>query len=485
MAKGLMMHPRQLRLVRLLALLILLFLSLPSWARTNLNDTGTSNCIAADFDTFVRFANAPNDYYATIIYKRNISSHPCIFNGPVYGPSIVPDRVPGHPPVSLCYGCERRLPNGQIPIPTSFTLDPNQIAQQTFRWKIKSSDNEACLQPKWMAGPVLIVTPSLLKQICSDIDVSEFSLASAQKPPPSQAENSEQAPKFEITADKSTYYEGEDFPLHVALLPNSKTRNEEICPRLYLRQRSPDGETRIDEVYPLAFKNCPDHIFGHQLGDWNSGFELKSGANSRWTGVGEHSFEVFQLAGSLDDPQLQFASSNILQIQIADPSTMPRQWGPHVKGIAADVTLDKNTFKLGEDVHLHLAIKNFDAKIPLYTWDPLWDPCMTVGIKVQDEKGHLVSNNDRFPDRTICTGHGFGPRPFPKGKVIPIERTLGNEGWLPNHPGSYTVVVTWAPCTGPASIATGIGAANELKTYAVAHAVATIHIVDNNALQPK
>lgn len=60
----------------------LFFLPLPSAAPgTGLNLSGASNCTVADFDAYVQFVNGPNDRYPTVIHKRNISSHPCVFDG--------------------------------------------------------------------------------------------------------------------------------------------------------------------------------------------------------------------------------------------------------------------------------------------------------------------------------------------------------------------------------------------------------------------
>jgi len=86
------------------------------------------------------------------------------------------------------------------------------------------------------------------------------------------------------------------------------------------------------------------------------------------------------------------------------------------------------------------------------------------------------------------TGHGFGPRPIEKGKLISIESTLAAEGWLPIHPGTYIIRVTWAPCTGPkpdphkSDLAESKSKAAtitqpKLKPYVVVHATATIQIV--------
>jgi len=469
--------------VLFLSIFGMLFLALPSFGQ-GLNLSGSSNCTAADFDANVHFVNAPDDYYSIVIDKRNISRQPCVFDGPTYGPSLVPDRVPGDKPFALCYDCENRLPNGQYragrPLDHPLTLDPGEVARQTFRWKTRApSEAIRCLQLQWMAGPILLVTPSLLKQICSDVEVSRFSkVPHTDSAAQTEAADGASDQAFKLSAGKATYDAGEMFSVRLSSTvtgPMAPPRPDN-CPTLYLRERSPDGSTRIDEVQPLAFQGCGRPVLGHQPGDWQSGFELNSGVNTRWMGIGEHALVVFQLAGSLDDPQLRFVSSNVLRVQLADPATIQRKWGTRVKGIAADVTLDKDTFQVGEDIPLHMAIEDFDAKVPVYSWDPVWDPCMVVGIEVQDASGHPLSPSERFPNWSICTGHGFGPRPVEKGKLIPLEQTLGMDGWLPNHPGTYAVVVTWAPCFGPKS-APARGFAADLKAYAVVHATATIRVV--------
>ena len=259
-----------------------LFLSLPALAQ-GLNLSGAANCTAADFDANLEFVNGPGDYYSIVVRKRNISAHPCVFDGSMYGPSFVPERVEGHEPYKLCYDCENRLPNGQTPIAPAITLNPGEVARQTFRWRTTSSNEAApCLEPKWMSNPVLLVAPSLLKKVCSAIEVSLFSLAASDG---AQAESGEYnpAPAFELTAQKALYYKGELFPLRLsrAHADTHTGAREDQCPTLYLRQRSPDGATRIDELQPLAFRGCEMHVLGHEPGDWKSGFDVDSGAMSR------------------------------------------------------------------------------------------------------------------------------------------------------------------------------------------------------------
>lgn len=459
------------------------FFAAPSLAQTGLNLTGSSNCTVSDFDATVEFVNGLDDTFTIVVDKRNLAGHPCIFDGPLYGPSLVPDRVKGYPPVKLCYECDKSATNIQNSTNRPLTLDTGKVARQTFSWKDKpKSASVRCVQLNWIAGPVLLATPSLFKPVCSDINVSGFSQVAT---PENQAVRREalegdKVLTLSLSSDKSKYDEGENFAVRIALAqPGSVSpSNQEDCPRFYLRERSPNGATRVDEVRPLAFKGCGPHALGYELGDWASGFELDSGANSRWIGTGEHAMEVFLMMGSLDDPQVQFSSSNILRVQVVDPATIDRKWGPRDRGIAADITLDKDTFRVGENIILHLAIENFDATVPIAGPSPLWDPCDVVGIEVLDATGHELSPDNRFEYVTVCTGHGLGPILYEKGKIVPIERSLRAEGSLPNRPGTYTILVTWAPYEASKSDSGQMKLVTAQKRYAVARAAAKIAIVD-------
>jgi hypothetical protein len=111
-------HPFDLRAVaKFLGIWPLLFVALPGMAQeAGLNLSGASNCTAADFDVNVGFANGPGNSYGITIEKRNISTHPCILDSSINGPTFVPERVSGDRPFDLCYDCENRTPNGQYPI---------------------------------------------------------------------------------------------------------------------------------------------------------------------------------------------------------------------------------------------------------------------------------------------------------------------------------------------------------------------------------
>jgi len=85
-----------------------------------------------DFDARVQFLHGPGDYYTLILDKRDISNHLCVFDGPNYGPSFVPDRAAdGAPPVKLCYECEEHAAKIAVRPPVPLKLQPGEVARQT------------------------------------------------------------------------------------------------------------------------------------------------------------------------------------------------------------------------------------------------------------------------------------------------------------------------------------------------------------------
>jgi hypothetical protein len=481
---------QMLRLLRLLllpagmlAMSTALFMASPCAAQdTGFNTTGSSNCKLADFDVSLQIISGPSNYYTLVVDKRNISNHPCVFDGQNYGPSFVPDRVPDHEPFQLCYDCENRLPDGSTPTVPPIRVNPGEAARQTIRWKtVGSADDQVCLQPDWMAGPLLIVSRRLIQPICSDIEVSRFrrvtspDLVVLQGPTADGATNT----NFLLSSSKASYDVDEWFPVHVSIAQGETVPpQEEPCPTFYMRVRSPDGGVRIDEYHPLAFFGCSEHTFGEDSGNWQSGFALDSGVNSRWGTVGDHTLQVFEITSASRDRQLQFAASNVLHVQLADPAALSRKWGPRQKGVAVDVTLDKDTFRLGEHIPLHMAVENFGATVPVLTWSALWDPGMVVGVKVLNAKGNLLPEEERFPNSSFYMGHGFGPRPLEKGRLVPLEHSLRGEGWLPKNPGTYTVVVTWCPVTSQEEHPNSMGFFYaQTEPFVTVQAQATFHVV--------
>jgi hypothetical protein len=439
-------------------------------------------CKLGDLDSNVGFISTET-YFIVAFNLKNISESPCVPQ-PNVGPWFDTAQEPQVKPFGLCLDCEDRLPNGTYRLHDPVVLNPGEVAHQTLRWNtVAPTGAVKCLQLHALFGPVLVVAPTLLKQVCSEIAVSR-TYAGAFVPPAMEdqvpADETRAGEIFVLSSSAPRYYQDEMFALHVGLAnPGSEPPSGEECPTLFLRERSPDGSTRFDQVAPMGFKTCKAYSYGsNRNADWQTGFEVGSGARGRWTGIGEHSFELFQPVGSSRDGRIQFVHSNELTVQIDDPALIPRKWLGKAKGVGVDVTLDKDVYRLGEDVPLHIAVENFNAPVPIYAASPVWDPHTAIGIEVRHATGRLLAENERYHPNMIWTGHGVGPFPFPPGKIVTIERSLAGQGWLPNRPGVYTVVVSWCPVDGTGFEAgPGVPRKDGFKAYATVQAAATFRIV--------
>lgn len=458
----------------------LLFLATQAGAQ----EDSSSSCKAAALDIRPEFFNGPGDYFTVALNLRKISEEACIPDLPLYPPQFTATEAQPVKPFRVCDACEDHLPNGQVRWEPPLLLSPGEIGHQTYRWKTAPENTAvACQRLSALGGPaLLIVAPTLLVRVCSDIEVSRYNPGIFPGLPGKSGENPREAGDPEalvLSTSKRTYYQGEEFSLHVSLaFPRGGSPTDEECPMLFLWKRSADGTTRLDEAHPAGFRGCKSLLFGAKRdSDWETGFELYSGSGGAWSGIGTQSFELLEIVGSTEGAGIQFARSNELKVRIEDPSLIPRKWGPKINGVRVDLTLDKDTYQVGEDVPLHIATENLDAPAPIYATDPTWDP-PAVGVEVRNSGGQLLAQSERsWP--AAWTGHGRGPVLYPPGKLVPIELSLKSMGWLPNHPGTYTVIVTWVTSTGPSAVEqSGLGSQGDARPYATVQAAAVLRIVD-------
>jgi len=459
-------------------------------------------CKSADLDSSVSFVAGPDSYFIVAVNMQNISQNPCAPQPSPGLPIFAHEQGQEIKPFGLCIDCEDRLPNGQYRTHDPSVLNAGQIGHQTYRWKtIASADSVKCLRVSALFTPVLISTPTLFQPVCSEIEVSH-TYADAYETAAEKGEgvgeleeSSDEA--FILTTGKTSYLDHESFNLHVSVADRGAlTALGEDCPTFFLRQRSPDGTTRLDEEPPNGFKTCKSFSLGaDRSADWQSGFEIWSGMSSRWGGTGEHSFELFRAVAVSQHGRIRFVHSNRLTVRIEDPALISRKWAGKSKGLGLDVTLDKEDYKIGEDVPLHVGIENFAALVPIYATSPVWDPYGAIGIEVRDERGRLLPQNERFAATTIWMGHGRGPEPFPVKRFVPIERTLASQGWLPLQAGRYTVLITWSSVEGPpyqSGFSEGIFPVNAIgngfrdvfKPYATVQAAASFRIVEERSPTP-
>jgi hypothetical protein len=190
--------------------------------------------------------------------------------------------------------------------------------------------------------------------------------------------------------------------------------------------------------------------------------------------LGDHDVAVSAVA-RLRDRQILVNTSANLHWKVTDAASIPRKWGPQVKGVAVDLTLDKDTYELGRDIPLHIAMENFAAEVPIIGDNPIWDP-PAVKVEMRDSCGLRIEPHGG----AIWMGHG-GCGQYLRGEIVLNELTLNEMGLLPDHPGSYTVVAVWSPSTG-ADMNCGMRFYPPYVT--VGSAPATFRVVDEKHLEP-
>jgi hypothetical protein len=346
-------------------------------------------------------------------------------------------------------------------------LSAGAVAHQSIRYKTSTSaDAPGCVQAGWMdaittadmGSAALLVSKSLLKPICSVVDVGGY------RPGPGDVTPLDTVPpagerQLMLRTDRATYYEDEWFAVQTDPRSNAKGAQ----PILLLAQRSPTGETRLDEVQPDVL---PLGYSYRQEGRPNLGFaEIDSGARSRWSGLGEHSFQLFQVDGTTSNGELHFLRSKPLAVVIADAATIARKWGVAQQGVRVDLTLDKTQFCLGEDIAAHIAAQIVEAKEPV-----VGALVHNFHLNIGDEDGPL-ENSEPWANLQGLIVESFGPildcsatpdvgkaiplnRPagLELGKVIPLNRSLRALGLLPTRPGKYQLSVAWRAYHAPSRL---------------------------------
>lgn len=354
--------------------------------------------------------------------------------------------------MQACYNCG---PDDKSRGSEPLLLGNAQVAHQIFVWTNKGIPEqipcfeinllELILNNKML---VLFETQNPILSVCSQVLVSPFLLVTEANDRNSGAQEIEAKVKsLKLAADKDTYYVGQRIRLRLDMeaLDTGETSAARECSPLFVRVRSPDGLTRFDQLGSAWDSDCKI-ITSTTLDSRRSLIlDVNSGHNNRWGGAGVHSIQFISIDNTLASEWLPEVTSNTIYLHIADPSTIKRTWGKLVEGLAADVTMDKNTYELGKDIPLHLAVENFSASVPIYGASPVFNPCDLLEVQVRDSAGRLVSGINPW----LCRGGGpSGAWRYPKDKLIPLEWSLFPLGMLPDRPGIYSVVTTWEPFQG-------------------------------------
>jgi TPR repeat protein len=469
----------------------------PFWGGTPLKDV-IPVCTSADVDANIQAADDLDSYHTLAFDLRNISGHACKLNQADflgYAPYTFPDGKG----VQECRDCAQGPParSGPSIPPIPLILEDREVAHATYEWKTQPGDQSTpCLKPNWVTASVnrdkhqfWLIAPDLLKGICSPVEIGDYVRGNFVETTPPTSQGAAERPVLKLIPATVTFYPGERIEVHARATEPvaSLAPDEKACPRLIQRTRSPDGTTRWDEFGgPGDFPWCRAKTLKSEEGERQIEMTFDSGHNSRWGDYGWTHLTLLQIAGHDGSGNIIMAESNTIGFHIADSAKIRRDWGPKVKGVAVNVTLDKHEYELHHDIPLHIATENFSARFPIIS--------AGLRVAVRDVCGHTIKESYFSPGVPffIYVGNGLvrGPGSYARGVVVPTEWSLMEKGQLPNKPGPYTVTVTWSvqtcaitgcPQYGGLGLIVGpaTGRANAYIPYATVQDTAAFRIVDS------
>ena len=401
---------------------------LPSFALNKQFDIGLRNCEAEDLDIWYTPPDRRLSHAPMIIHFQNIWTHSCVM---FYNPGVEFIKGRLYDRVDVGLDLQQKKPN--------LILPSNGRAAVTLRFSSSHYPQWACRETSGLTVfRRTIIRWSDPLQICSRVEVAAISPEGFETNETSRADG---GVSLKLTSERTLYYDGERVPLHVRVEgPADLLRvDSRSCVNLVQRSREPGGSTRYDPI--LQPTSC-DASTGEAPGS-NRVVEMEfdAGHRSRWNGHGDHRIDLAYVPPPGADEGALFARSNTLHLTIADASLIARSWGPRNKGVSADVTLDYDTYALGQDVSLHVALENFESEVKVYG---LADVCANV-VRVEVRRAGGLPFGRLGPNVARACGGRMpsGLVEYPRGKVVTRELTLRNLRLLPDRPGDYTVAAFW------------------------------------------
>ena len=355
-------------------------------------------------------------------------------------------------------------------------LAAGETVHTSFRWQTEAgvSGHRCELTPFRFvlvgtpSGQFILASHTLLPQVCSEIvddtDYHPGPFVPEWKPSIDLAPPLPTPPV--LTTAKLDYFENERLTLHATV--TDRARDDPTCPVLLLRATDAKGETRVDEFVNPVYWQAPDLPGWEATRAPNYGCHLRApapspnnewdlplglGTGAVWVGQQSHIFSVIQLAGMAENGEFRQVASNPVTINVTSATGIPRTWGKADKGVRADLTLDKQTYPLGQDVPLHLATEDIGAAGPVFDQrfgHHIGDTGMyalpySFSVTMEDEHGQPIKA------KQLLRAGSFRPLPCPtayaKNVPQPREVSLADFGLLPDKPGVFRVFYTWAPYT--------------------------------------
>lgn len=406
-------------------------------------DIGVRDCKAADLDTRVAMPDRTASPVSIAFYSRNIGALPCSLRQP---PGLgFADYYQGRSvDVKVCTNCtvegesdwRKRIPE--------IILRPGNVARALLRLKIGEPNPASCREvdgidwfvPGDNTHAVMVNLGTPMLSIYSPVEITPFAL-SADAGPDDAADDIH----LTLAPEMDTVYEGGRVRLRLEFedAASPLVSLSGPCPTIFSRLRNQDGLTRFDYIH-----YNPGECESRPSASPRPARVLDLGRFAQ-PSLGDSTLDLTQEFAK-PGGELIRARSNTITLHVLDPKKVQRTWGPPVNGLAADLTLDRSTYSLGQDVPLHIAILNQASAIDIYR-SPA---CENLAVSLRDAAGRLIGSK-QVPEFCAWSGSD-APRRYERGEPRTFESSLLSEDLLPDQVGIYTLSVAWRPLSGVAVV---------------------------------
>jgi hypothetical protein len=359
-------------------------------ARASLAQEISPDCSAADLDISCRFLNSPPNE-TVIVNLRNTSQRVCRLQ-PGTGIGFRDIRH-GHTIWTTdCRNCDAAgKPQRKLPV----AIAPGETAHLIVSWETTPVGSITCQEGGSFGFSVnrdskhqySVWAGSLLGDVCSVVRVDSYNAGAFHLPADDlepEGALKQSNVRIRLTPSGEVFYGDDAFWLDVDISDPDETLplDAHSCPTLLLRTRATDGTTSLLDT------GVPCHVTENNEGRgrsirskiWTMGQGGFAGAETR--------VELFALASAPHAPEVRMIGSNAVVLRRVDPSSIKREWGPQVSGLAVSLFLDKQEYPVGEDIPLRLAVENFLASGEIWSGEP---PCLAgLTFEVRDSKGNAV-----------------------------------------------------------------------------------------------
>ena len=403
-------------------------------------------CPQSALDITFEAAEYPDHTYALAMNKQNISAETCYLFTRSGGVWVTPNQAPDGSRIKVCYNCETR----QQKSPTDrVILAPGEFAHQMQSWKsIPPDASTSCVTATSMSwegdranGSIRLSSPSFLRPICSPL-VSTDNIAGRAF---AVFKTSSRTPVIEWDNAPDTSYSLQNIPLRVKvkdpgdqLLLDKKSS----CPRLFLRtpevptQRGDPTSDFFEDEIPNPTCTIESAASKRKPSAYAMEFDASAVIAEDHENNGEFRFNVSALAEEQGRYSL-IGISKDFHLSMVNGKLLVRDWGPTTDGLAASLILDKESYQVGEEIPLHIALQNISSPSLITASNtPRW----FISVKLVDFDNQPVASTEE-----PITGNGAVCYHFYRGNITSVTMNLSWYGFRPQNPGLYKVVATWSP----------------------------------------